>query len=181
MNRVDRISILLTSLLFGIAVPNVGCVVTTAHQVPDFIKQARAVAISERQIRDLFNAMATATDQRDVDGIMKYMAPKIAIKMTIRLGTHSQTLNLTREQYRQYLQQGFEVTQRYSSQYKNLKIKIAPNGQTATATCTLVEESTLKGQPGTLASISQETIKFERIKGQILATAVTSNSTIEVK
>lgn len=181
MNRADRINILLTSLLLGFVTPSEWSTVAIAHQVPDFIKQSRASTISERQIRDIFDAMATATKQKDVDGIVKYMAPKIAIKMTLQLGTRSQQLSLTREQYRQYLEQGFAITQHYSSQYKNLKIQIAPNGQIGTTTYTLVEETTLKGQPGTITSTAQETVKFERIQGQLLATAVTSNSTIEVK
>ena len=179
--QVDRASILIASLLLGLTLSVPCSMVATAQQAPDLIKQSRTSAISERQIRGIFNAMATATKQQDVDGIVKYMAPTIAIKMTLRLGKGSQQLNLTREEYRQYLEQGFAITQRYSSQYKNLKIQIAPNGQTGTATYTLVEEVTLKNQPVTVRSTSQETVKFEGIKGEILATAVTSTSTIEVK
>ena len=181
MNKIDRASILIASLLLGLTLSATGSTVATAQQAPDLIKQSRASAMSERQIRDIFNAMAAATKQKDVNGIVKYMAPQIAIKMTLRLGKSSQQLNLTREEYRQYLEQGFAITQRYSSQYKNLKIQIASGGQAGTATYTLVEEATLKGQPGRLVSTSQETVKFERLKGQILATAVTSTSTIEVK
>ena len=179
--KVDRASILMASLLLGLTLSATCSTVATAQQAPDLIKPSRTSAMSERQIRDIFNAMATATKQKDVDGIVKYMAPKIAIKMTLRLGKGSQQLNLTREEYRQYLEQGFTLVQSYNSQYKNLKIQIASSGQTGTATYTLVEEAILKGQPGTLVSTSQETVKFERIKGQILATAVTSTSTIVVK
>ena len=181
MNKVDRVSILLASLLLGLTFSATYSTVATAQQVPDFVKQARAPAISERQIRAIFNATKLAAEQKDVDGIMKYMAPNITIKMTLKLGSNSQQLSLSRAQYQQYLQQGFETTQRYSSKYTNLKIKIAPDGKTGTASYTLLEEATLKGQPGRLVSTSQETVKFERIKGQILATAVTSTSTIEMK
>ncbi|MBD2074143.1 nuclear transport factor 2 family protein [Phormidium sp. FACHB-592] len=179
--KVDRVSILLASLWLGLTLSATCSTVATAQQAPDLIKQSRTSAMSERQIRDILDAMAKATQQQDVDGIVKYMAPKIAIKMTLRLGKASQQLSLTREQYRQYLEQGFALLQRYDSQYKNLKIQIASSGQTGTATYTLLEEATLKGQPGTLVSTSQETVKFERLKGQILATAVTSKSTIEMK
>lgn len=179
--KVDRVSILIASLWLGLTLSATCSTIATAQQAPDLIKQSRTSAMSERQIRDIFNAMATATKQKDVDGIVKYMAPKIAIKMTLRLGTGSQQLNLTREEYCQYLEQGFAITQGYSSQYRNLRIQIASDGQTGTATYTLVEEVTLKSQPVTVRSTSQETVKFERIKGQILATAVTSTSTIAVK
>lgn len=179
--KVDRVSILVASLLLGLTLSATYSTVATAQQAPDLIEQSRTSAMSERQIRDIFNAMAKATKQKDVDGIVKYMAPTIAIKMTLRLGKGSQQLSLTREEYRQYLESGFALIQRYDSQYKNLKIQIASSGQTGTATYTLVEEATLKGQTGTLVSTSQETVKFERIKGQILATAVTSTSTIEMK
>ena len=181
MNKIDRASMLIARLLLGLTLSATCSTIATAQQVPDLIKQSRTSAMSERQIRDILNAMATATKQKDANGIVKYMAPKIVIKMTLRLGTGSQQLNVTREEYRQYLEQGFALIQRYNSQYKNLKIQIASGGQAGTATYTLVEEVTLKSQPVTVRSTSQETVKFERLKGQILATAVTSTSTIEVK
>lgn len=191
MNQVDRVSLLLVrrllaSLLLGLATLGIGSMDATAHPVPDFIKQSRTPSVRESQLREseiraIFNATKLAAEQKDVEGIMKYMAPNITIKMTLKLGNGSQSLNLSRAQYQQYLQQGFETTQRYSSKYTNLKIKIAPDGKTGTAAYTLMEEATLKGQPVTLVSTSQETIKFERIKGEILATAVTSDSTIEMK
>ena len=184
MHQVDRAmfsNVLLIGLLLGSLTPSLGFLTATAHQVPDFIKQSPASRIGKSQIRSILNAMETAANQKDVDGIVKHMAPNIAIKITIQLGTGSQQLSLSREQYRQYLQQGFETSQRRSGKYTNLKIQIAPNGQTATATYLLVEEATLKGQPGTFTSTSQETVTFERIKGQLLETAATSRSTIVVK
>lgn len=194
MNRADRASLLLVkrllvkrllaSLLLGIITP-VWPMVATAHPVPDLIKQSRAPTvrnpIQENQIRSILNAMETAASQKNVDGILKYMAPQITINVTVQLGSGSQQISLSREQYRQYLQQGFETTQRRSGNYTNLKIQIAPSGQTATATYTLVEAATIKGQPGTFVSTSQETVRFERIKGQLLETAATSKAAIEVK
>lgn len=182
MNQADRASLILVMLL-GAIVPGAVVTAAMAHQVPDFIKQPRRPVresqIRESQIRSLLDAMETAASQKDVDGIVKYMAPNITIKITVQLGGRAQKINLSREEYRQYLQQGFQSTQNRSGQYTNLNIQIAPNGQTATATYTLLEEATLAGQPGTLKSTSQETVKFERIKGQLLETAVTSNAAIE--
>ena len=185
MNWVDRASILVVSLLLGIASPVVWSTVAIAHQIPDFIKQSRTPVregqIRESQIRNILDAMEAAASQKNVDGILKYMAPNIIIKITVQLGGQAQQINLSREQYRQYLQQGFQSTQARRGKYTNLKIQIAPNGKTATATYTLIEEATLNGQPGTFQSTTQETVKFERIRGQLLETAVTSNAAIEVK
>ncbi|XGV95506.1 MAG: nuclear transport factor 2 family protein [Leptolyngbya sp. BL-A-14] len=186
MNQSDRARRLLVSLLLGLAMPATGLKDAPAHQVPDFIKEQSAFKtregrIRESEIRAILDAMEAAANRKDVNGILKYMAPNITIKITVQLGTGAQQLSLSREQYRQYLQQGFETTERRSGNYTNLKIQVEPNGQTATAIYTLVEEATLKGQPGTFVSTSQETVKFERIKGQILETAATSNSTIEVR
>jgi hypothetical protein len=76
MNKVDRVSMLLASLLLGLTLSATRSMVATAQQAPDLIKQSRASAMSERQIRDIFDAMAAATKQKDVDGIVKYMAPQ---------------------------------------------------------------------------------------------------------
>lgn len=186
MKRVDRTSTLLASLLLGFIAPGVLVSGAAAHPVPDFIRnpsaaKARESQLRESQIRKIIVAMAAAANQKDVDGLMKYMAPDITIKLTLRVGKGSQELNLSRDEYQQYLRQGFEATERYSGKYTNLKIQIAPNGKTGTATHTLVEEAKLKGQPVTLMSTSQETITFEHINGEILATAVTGDSTIVVK
>ncbi len=181
MNRVDRASLVLVSLLLGAIMVGVGSTVGATHPVPDFIRHPPTPGIRESQIRQILHAMEVAVVHKDVDGILKYMASKITIKVTIQLGAGSQTLNLTRSQYRQYLQQGFEITERYSGKYTNLKIKIAPDGKTATASYTLVEEATLNGQPGTFISTAQETVKFERVQGQLLETSATSNAAIEVK
>ncbi|XHX81156.1 MAG: nuclear transport factor 2 family protein [Stenomitos frigidus ULC029] len=181
MNKIDRARMLIASLLLGLTLSATYSTVATAQQAPNPIKQSRTSAISERQIRAILNAMTAAAEQKDVDGIMKYMAPNITIKLTIRLGTGSQQRSLTREQYRQSLQRGFETAERRSGKYTNLKIQIAPNGQTATVAYTLVEEATLKRQLGTFVSTSQVTVKFERIKGQLLETAVMSDSTIALK
>lgn len=179
MNRVDRARFVLLVLLATIVsgVPTTA----TAHQVPAFIKQSRGSGIRESEIRNILDAMEAAASQKDVDGILKYMAPTITIKITVQLGSRAQSISLTREQYRQYLQQGFQATQTRRGNYTNLKIQIAPNGKTATASYTLVEEATLEGQSGTFKSTAQETVKFERIKGQLLETAVTSKATIEAK
>ncbi|MBW4693187.1 MAG: nuclear transport factor 2 family protein [Lyngbya sp. HA4199-MV5] len=186
MNRADRTSTLLASLLLGLIAPALLVNGVAAHPVPDFIRnpsasKARESRIYDSQIRKILAAMAAAANQKDVEGLMKYMAPDITIKLTLRVGKGSQELNLSRAEYKQYLQQGFEATERYSGKYTNLKIQIAPNGKTGTATYTLVEEAKLKGQPVTLISTSQETITFEHIKGEILATAVMGDSTIVVK
>ncbi|MBW4472687.1 MAG: nuclear transport factor 2 family protein [Stenomitos rutilans HA7619-LM2] len=180
MNRVYRASLVLL-MLPGAIVPDALFTPATAHQVPAFIKEFSGSRIRESDIRKILNAMEAAANRKDVDGILKYMAPNITIKITVQLGAGAQQLSLSREQYRQYLQQGFATTERRSGNYTNLKIQVAPNGQTATATYTLREEATLKGQPGTFVSTSQETVKFARIKGQLLETAATSNAMIEVK
>lgn len=180
MNRVHRASLVLIMLL-GSIVPGALFTPAIAHQVPAFIKEFSGSRIRESEIRKILDAMETAASQKDVDGILKYMAPDITIRITVQLGGRAQQISLSREQYRQYLQQGFETTEKRSGKYTNLKIQIAPNGQTATATYTLVEEATLAGQPGTLKSTSQETVKFARVQGQLLETAATSNSTIEAR
>lgn len=142
----------------------------------------KASTITEAQIRQILDAILIASNRRDIAGILKYMAPTAAIEMTLQTqGGGSQRLRLTRDDYRRYLEQGFELTQRYSGTISDVKVQIAANGKAATAVYTLTEETVLKGQPLLITAVSKEAIKFELVQGQILATLVRSASIIDVK
>lgn len=138
--------------------------------------------LTEPEIRRILDAIQAAAEKRDTDGVMQYMAPNATIDLTLETSIAApQQLTLSANEYRQYLQQGFEITTSYSSQVSNLKVEIDPKGDSATATYRLVEETKLKDQPITITSSGDATIRFERVQGQILATQIRSTSRIEFK
>jgi hypothetical protein len=151
------------------------------------IGQTQPVAISQnttinnRQVREILDTMQAASNNRNIENITKFLAPNVVIQMAIQFNANSQNLRLNREQYRQYLQQGFELTERYSGKYSNLKIQVMPNRKSAIATYRLLEEVTLKGQSTGVTSTSNVSMKFEVIQGQILVTVLKTATKLEVK
>jgi hypothetical protein len=137
--------------------------------------------VTDRQVRKILDTMQAASNNRNIENITKFLAPNVLIQMAIQFNANSQNLRLNREQYRQYLQQGFALTESYSGKYSNLKIQVMPNRKSAIATYRLLEEMTLKGQSTALASTSNVSMKFEVIQNQILVTALKTTTRLELK
>lgn len=174
---IRSVSLVLAGLCVFAAVPTLGWVPTAAIAVTP-----KPAKLTEAEIRQILDAIQAAAEKRDTDGVMQYMAPDVKIDLTLETSIAApEQLTLSASEYRQYLQQGFEIIATYSSQVSNLKIQVDPKGDSATATYRLVEETTLKDQPISLTSAGDTTVRFERVQGQILATQIRSTARIEFK
>ena len=155
------------------------CPVLAKEGIPNFTAQAtqQTQKITEAQIRNILEQMKVATKNKNAEGITKFMSPNVAIEITVQAASGSQTLRLTGQEYRQYLEQGFQMMQNYNGSYSNLKVQINPDGKAATAIFDVNEEVSFQGQK--IRSSSAETIRFELIQGKILATSVKAVSKIK--
>lgn len=153
--------------------------VATAKKPVSITAQAPAKVqkITESHVRRIISAMKTAADNRNVAGIVRYLSPKAAIEMTVQTPGGSQSLSFSRDEYRRYYQQGVQSIQSSSSSYSNLKIKIAPDGKTATATFNIIEQATTNGQP--LTTRTAETVNFAIVDGQVVITSIKAISRLE--
>lgn len=133
--------------------------------------------ITETQIRQILEQIRAAAKNRNASAIAKFMSPKVAIELTVQSASGSQTIRLSRDEYISYLQQGFAMRESYNTSYSNINIKIAPDGKSAIATFNVTEEVSLGEQ--TIQSTSSETVKFELMQGQILATSLKAVSRLE--
>lgn len=137
----------------------------------------KAQKITESQIRKILDEMKGATQNRNAAGVTKFMSANIAIELTVKAASGSQTIRLNRSEYSSYLQQGFAMRENYTGSYSNIKVKIQPDGKSAIATFNFTEQVGFQGQ--TIQSTSSETVKFELIQGQILATSIKAVTSIE--
>lgn len=153
--------------------------VSAKEPIPNFTAQAtqQTQKITETQIRNILEQMRVATKNKNAETITNFMSPNVAIEITVQAASGSQTLRLKRQEYRQYLEQGFQMMQNYNGSYSNLKVQISPDGKTANATFNVNEEVSFQGQK--IRSTSAETIRFELIQGKILATSVKAVSRIQ--
>lgn len=133
--------------------------------------------ITEAQIRQILEQMKAAAKNRNADAIAKFMSPNVAIEITVQSASGSQTLCLNRDEYIRYLQPGFALRESYYLNYSNINIKISPDEKSAIATFNIAEGVSLGAQ--TIHRRASESIQFELIQGQILATSLKDVSSLE--
>lgn len=174
--------IALSGLMALLLSPTVAVASAVTLSQPAATTQTQATRISEPAIRSILEATQSATEQKDVKAILKYVAADATIDLTIDAPfVGSQNFQLSRQQYQRFLQEGFAATKMYRGKLSNLNVKIAADGKSATATYTLIEETTLVDQPATIASTGTETITFKLINGEILATAIQATSKLDIQ
>ena len=137
--------------------------------------------ITEAEIRAILDQMLTASRNRDADGVMKFMADNATIDLTVQTAAGSNRVRLTRQQYADYLKQGMDAIDQYRAKYSGIKVRVAANGQSAIATYTLEETSVLKNRPIAIAAVSNEVVTFQRVQGQLQATALRAIAQVEIK
>lgn len=137
--------------------------------------------ITADQVRKILDAILLAAKNRDTNTVIKYLAPNAAVNLTVQSPAGTRNLTLNREQYRQYLQQGFELAQGYTTQLSNLKVQVDAAGKQAIATYTLLETVAMNEPAVSVTSTTDAAVRFQLVQGQILATQIKSVSRVEVK
>ncbi len=123
------------------------------------------------QITEMTDQISKAANDRDVAGIMRWLAPNITIELTTTTAPgRSSTLKLTREDYQEFLLQGFAPVRSYRHRYRDLKIQLAPDGKRAIVQGILDEEITYIGIKVTLQAHSQTELEVDLIDGKALIT-----------
>lgn len=148
---------------------------------PSPTARPRATVITEAEVRAVLDQIIAASRRQDSDAMLQFLAPNATIDLTVRTVAGSRKLTLTRQQYADYLKQGLAAIEQHQSKYSGIKVRIAPDGKTATATYTVQESSRLRNQAVAIASVSNETVTFQRIQGQLQATTLRAIARVEFK
>lgn len=127
-------------------------------------------ALTEGNIRALYDEMTSAASQRDIDGVLELMSEDVRIEISAAKGS----IELDAAKYRQLLQQGWGGLDSYSMAVAIEQIDIAADGQSATVIDTTTETMSMGGhemsagmrETATLRLIDGEP-KITRIEAQI--------------
>lgn len=130
------------------------------------LKAREKSPITEQNLRNLLEQMATAANNRDVDRLFSFYAPNYTGEVTISTETGSQTRAITREESRERLELSYQTIQNYQFSYSQQDITISDDGKTAKVVGTSTEEFTLQGKD--YRSTSAWTINFQVVNGKIL-------------
>ncbi len=93
------------------------------------LKAREKAPITERNLRNLLEQMATAANNRDVDRLFSFYAPNYTGEVTITTATGSETRVITREESRQRLELSYQAIQNYQFSYSQQDITISDDGR----------------------------------------------------
>jgi len=79
----------------------------------------------------LLNNLEQATRQKDVDNVLRHIAPDVTVTIHMRQGTHQQSAMLTREEYRKTLAMEFAFPSANDFTRVNTTVSLAPDERSA--------------------------------------------------
>ena len=123
-------------------------------------------AISEPEVLDLLNKIEAAAKKKDANGVVGNISEKAQIRATVTASGQTQTLTLSRGQYRIMVQQSFETGSNYVYNRQNTQVKISPDGKTAIATDEVTESLTVNGR--VVSSVASEVATIGRENGNLV-------------
>lgn len=89
--------------------------------------------LAEAQVTSLLTELDQAANSRDVDRLVRQVAPDARLTVVVQFSGTEQELTMTREQYRTSLRQSFAMAQEYQWTRMDTDVRLAPDGRTAVA------------------------------------------------
>jgi hypothetical protein len=102
--------------------------------------------LAEAQVTSLLAELDQAANSRDVDGLVRHVAPDARMTVVVQFSGTEQELTMTREQYRTSLRQSFAMAQEYQWTRMDTNVSLAPDGRKAVARLRGTESITTNGQ-----------------------------------
>ena len=87
--------------------------------------------LTRASIDVLLNTLDQATRQKDVDGILRHIAPDVTVTIHMKQGPHQQSAMLTREEYRKTLTMEFAFPSANDFTRVNTTVSLAPDERSA--------------------------------------------------
>jgi hypothetical protein len=129
-----------------------------------------AVYITEDDIWNIMDEVEVATLDKDIDGVMKYLAPSVVIHVSVSSPYGPMKEPMSREEYREKTLKGWAMATNYEYGYENEKIKLSDDGQTAVVETDVIESYVLEGR--TINTETHERITLQVLDGEILVTRI---------
>jgi ketosteroid isomerase-like protein len=124
--------------------------------------------ITENDIREIMNKVKTATLNKDIDSVVKYMAPSVVIDITVETVFGPQKHRWSREQYRDETKKVFSMTSHYEYKCENEKITISDDRKSAVVETDVVEVMVIQGRRN--QTMTHEKTTLEIVDGKLLVT-----------
>lgn len=124
--------------------------------------------ITESDAREIMDNVEAATNNKDMDSVIKYMAPSVEINMTMETPKGKQKKQFSREQFKANAENTLSMVSGYKYKRENDRISISDDGQSANFEADIIEELETQGKK--IKAITREKVVMEIIDGKILVT-----------
>jgi hypothetical protein len=133
-------------------------------------KESSTTYITEDDIWKIMDEVEVATLHKDIDGVMKHLAPSVVINVTVSSPYGPQNVPMSREKYQKETLKGWSMTSDNEYRRENEKIKLSDDGQIAVVETDVIESYVLQGK--TNHTRTQERVTLEVVDGEILVTRI---------
>ena len=133
-------------------------------------KKSSSLYITEDDIWIIMDEVEYATVNKDIDGVMKYLAPSVVIHVFVNSPYGPQKVPMTREQYRKETLKAWAETSDNEYRRENDEIKLSDDGQVAVVETDVIESYVMEGR--TINTTTHERITLQVVDGEILVTRI---------
>ncbi len=126
------------------------------------------VFITEDDVEAIMLEVEIATQNRDIDNVVKYMSPSVVINITVDAPQGTRKVRWSRQQYKKETKKSWAMISDYVYKRENDKISISDDGQSAVVESEVFESMSVQGQ--TLKAETHEKVFLEIIDGELLVT-----------
>jgi hypothetical protein len=131
---------------------------------------SQTATITDDDIWEIMDEVEIATLNKDIDGVMKHLAPSVLIRVSVETPYGPQRVKRSREEYKKETLDLWSMTSHNEYRRENEEIKISDDGQVAVVETDIIESHVIEGQ--TVDSETYERVTLEIIDGHILVTKI---------
>ncbi|MBI5847874.1 MAG: hypothetical protein HZB31_07995 [Nitrospirae bacterium] len=116
------------------------------------------------------DAVESATVNRDIDGVIRHLAPFVVITLTMQTPEGPGSVQFSRDDYRAELEKTYAQAVQYEYRRENTAISIRDDGKVATVETDIRERIVLRDRE--MKTITHEKAVLETIDGKLLVTVL---------
>lgn len=164
-------TVALSALPFGIVVAKEETKLSNTQS-----NQSNSPKISEDKVREILNIIDKANEDRNIDEIIKYLAPFVYAEITVKTDDRSFTIKLNGiEEHRRYLEEQLKQVKSSETLKKYYQIRLSPDEQIAFVNTTKLSSiTTTDGKRMLVDSDGEARLAFVDGKLQIISWNQTS-------
>ena len=134
-------------------------------------KKSSTTYITEDDIWNIMDEVKIATLDKDIEGVMKHLAPSVVINVYLSSPYGPQKKPMSREEYQKETLKGWSMTTDNEYRRENEEIiKISDDGQTAVVETDVIESYVMGGR--TIHTSTHERVTLQVVDREILVTRI---------